>query len=145
MSIKRIIIRAFLLSILLHLIVLNFFNFRFDSKKEPIKPSFNFLGSFLGKYDMEFSTPFHQLSKTKRTYHENIDSNLSSSDPNSRIFKNDPKPDLIISNQSNSKKTLRTQAFNLTSQEQISVPTKSPDATDSISHIHLKLPNDDHY
>jgi len=145
MSIKRIIIRAFLLSILLHLIIFNFFNFRFDSKKEPVKPSFNFLGSFLRERDMEFSPNLHQLSKTKRIYQENIDPNISSSDPSSRIFSDDQKPELRISNQSKLKKTLKTESFYSISEKKSSEPLKNSQASSPINHIHLKLPNDDHY
>ncbi|MDP8264258.1 MAG: hypothetical protein P9M12_02105 [Candidatus Aceula lacicola] len=145
MSIKRIIIRAFLLSILLHLIVFNFFNFRFDSKKEPVKPSLNFLGSFLRKHDTESSPIFHQLSETKRNYPENIDSKTSSSDPSSRIFNDDQKPELKISNQPNFKKTLKTEPFASTPQKKSPELLKNSETSSSISHIHLKLPNDDHY
>ncbi|MDD3375596.1 MAG: hypothetical protein PHY73_07755 [Candidatus Omnitrophica bacterium] len=145
MSIKRIIIRAFLLSILLHLIVFNFLNFRFDSKKEPTKTSFDFLGSFLGRHDMEFSSTSHPLSKTKRTYRENIDSDTSSSDPGSHIFKDDQKPELITLTQSHSKKTLKTETLSSIAQQEVAEPIENLETSDITNHIRLKLPNDDHY
>ncbi len=146
MSMKRIIIRALLLSVLLHLILFTVFDFRFDSKKRLPRTSFHFLGSFLRTTDMEISSEHHHLSQTKKIYNEAIDTNTSSNDPKNSTFNKDKKPELFASSRKKLKKTLKSEITTTQKEEnQLLKQQNSNVEANSLDNLRLKLPNNDNY
>ncbi len=144
-SLKSIVIKAFLFSIILHLLIFNVFGFHFSKRKEALKPTLNFLGSFLGKHDFNKNKFYYHFPNANLTDPQNINLSQESGQLNKNIVSEIKKPALLKNALKKSKKTIRSLTKKTTLENTAELSKDISQEIDKVEQIRLKLPDNDYY